>query len=120
VAVKKGGVPRGLEFDRGGTTSLPTPLQPSTQLARSSSSPHPAARPSRRRIRPKRAAIPVFLRGTWQRDLGRPENREFVGVLERGLVCGTSAARLERSLTASPSAIISAVMMRHCGRERMK
>ncbi len=35
------------------------------------------------------------------------------------IMCATSAARLERSSTASPSAI-SAVMMRHCERERMK
>jgi hypothetical protein len=36
------------------------------------------------------------------------------------IMCTISAARLERSLTASPSAIISAGMMRHCERERMK
>ena len=32
---------------------------------------------SRRPIRPKRAAFPIFSRETWQRDLARAENREF-------------------------------------------
>jgi hypothetical protein len=36
------------------------------------------------------------------------------------IMCATSAARLERSSTVSPSAIISAVMMRHCKREKTK
>src|SRR6266403_736751 len=57
VAGEKGGGAAGLDFDQGGTASLPTPLQPSAQLARSSSSPHPAERPSPRPIRPKRAAV---------------------------------------------------------------
>jgi hypothetical protein len=61
-----------------------TPLQPSTQLASRSSPPHPAARASRGPVWRKRAAISHFSSQTWQRDLARPENREFAGVLERG------------------------------------
>jgi putative ABC transport system substrate-binding protein len=63
---------------------LPTPLQPSAQLARSSSSPHPAERPSRRPIRPKRAAVSHLFAPKRERDVAHPENRVFAGVLERG------------------------------------
>jgi len=88
--VRKGGFPwGGLIFDQGGRCFLAdriSPFQSSAQLARRSSPPHPAARSSRLPIRPQRAAIPVFSRETWARDLARVENREIAGVFERGLV----------------------------------
>jgi hypothetical protein len=59
---RRGVGPGGLDFDQGGTASLPTPLPPSTQLARRNSPPHPATRPSRRPIRPKRAAMSCLFR----------------------------------------------------------
>jgi hypothetical protein len=54
---------------------LPTPLQPSAQLARSSSPPHPAERPSPRPIRLKRAAASLLFARNVKRDLARLENR---------------------------------------------
>jgi hypothetical protein len=46
--------------------------------------PHQAGPPSRRPIRPKRAAISRLLAQNLKRDLARRENREIAGVLERG------------------------------------
>jgi hypothetical protein len=88
--VRKGGIPRvvsiltrgGHRFAAGRVEPPPT-LNPACaqQLAMSS-----GCTPARLPIRPQRAAIPVFSRETWQRDLARAENREFAGVLEMGLV----------------------------------
>jgi hypothetical protein len=81
-----GGISTGVSiFDLGAPPLCRPPpiLNPPCAQQRSTS---PAAPPSHRPIRPKRAAIPAFSRETRQRDLARAESREIVGVLERGLV----------------------------------
>jgi hypothetical protein len=48
----------------------------------------------------------------------RLSRNHFMIDATEAITCATSAARLERLSTASPSAIISAVAMRDCERER--
>ena len=61
------------------------PLQPSTQLARSSATLTGLHEVRVFPIRPQQAAIPAFSRETVDRDVSRLENREIVGVLGKGV-----------------------------------
>jgi hypothetical protein len=58
--------------------------------------PRQAGPPSRRPIRPKRAAISRLLAQNLKRDLARLQNREIAGVLERGAGLITVAARAQQ------------------------
>ena len=83
---KRGGPRRGVSILTWGHRLLVDPPNPQPSLRTAAHHLIPLHEASRGPVWRKRAAISRFSRQTWQRDLARAENREFAGVLERGLV----------------------------------
>jgi hypothetical protein len=77
---KKGGVPKGVSILTRRVPLPCRPLQSSTQLARSSSPPHPAARPPSGLNEPQ---FPVFSRGRLENRRDRRSFREGAGLKTR-------------------------------------